>query len=156
MRPVAPALGLAALIALTGCGASSSGGTAAPAPSTAADHTQATADITTAWTTFFHTGTEPAAAEQLLQNGDKMGPAIKVAAQVQKQTKLKEDAKVTKVDFTSPTTATVTYDLLSHGSTLLPGATGQAVLQGGQWKVSQSTFCTLVALGAGGKKIPGC
>jgi hypothetical protein len=75
---------------------------------------------------------------------------------VQKQTKLKEDAKVTKVDFTSPTTATVTYDLLSHGSTLLPGATGQAVLQSGQWKVSQSTFCTLVALGAGGKKIPGC
>jgi hypothetical protein len=156
MRTLRTSLGLAALVALAGCGASSSGGTASPAPSTAIDHTQATADITTAWTTFFHTGTKPAAAEQLLQNGDQMGPAIKVAAQVQKQTKLKEDAKVTTVDFTSPTTATVTYDLLSHGSTLLPGATGQAVLQDGQWKVSQSTFCTLVALGAGGKKIPGC
>jgi hypothetical protein len=156
MRTLRTSLGLAALVALAGCGASSSGGTASPAPSTATDHTQATADITTAWTTFFHTGTKPAAAEQLLQNGDQMGPAIKVAAQVQKQTKLKEDAKVTTVDFTSPTTATVTYDLLSHGSTLLPGATGQAVLQDGQWKVSQSTFCTLVALGAGGKKIPGC
>jgi hypothetical protein len=159
MRPVAPALGLAALIALAGCGASSSGGTAPTTPSTAstaAAQAQAKAAITTAWTTFFHTGTKPAEAKQLLQNGDKMGPAIKVASQVQKSTKLTEDAKVTNIAFTSATTATVTYDLLSHGSTLLPGATGEAVLDNGQWKVSQQTFCTLVALGAGGKKIPGC
>ncbi len=117
---------------------------------------QAAADITSAWMTFFHTGTKPAAAKRLLQNGDRMTQAIKVAAQVQRQTKLKEDARVTKVAITSPTTATVTYDLLSHGTTLLPGATGQAVLQDGRWKVSTETFCTLVELGAGGKKIPGC
>jgi hypothetical protein len=159
MRPVAPALGLAALIALAGCGSSGSGSTAAPAPSTpstAASQTQAIATITTAWTTFFHTGTKPAAAEQLLQNGDKMGVAIKVAAKVEKQSKITEDAKVSKVTFTSPTAATVTYDLLSHGHVLLPGATGQAVLEDGQWKVSTSTFCTLVGLAAAGKKIPGC
>jgi hypothetical protein len=159
MRPLAPALGLAAIVALAGCGASSSGGSAAPAPSTAstaADQARATADITTAWTTFFHTGTKPAVAEQLLQNGSHLGKAIKVAAQVQKKSKISEAAKVSKVTFTSPTAAVVTYDLLSHGSTLLPGATGQAVLEGGQWKVAQSTFCTLVSLGAGNEKVPGC
>lgn len=149
---------MAALIALAGCG-SSSGGAAVTPPSTASSsstQTTATAAITTAWTTFFHTGTKPATAKQLLQNGDHLGKAIQVAAQVQKKSKIVEDAKVTKVVFTSPTTATVTYDLLSHGSTLLPGATGQAVLDGGQWKVSQATFCTLVALGAGSQKVPGC
>jgi hypothetical protein len=159
MRPLIPALGLAALVAVAGCGASSSGGAAALAPSTAstaASQAQAISAITTAWTTFFHTGTKPAAAEQLLQNGAKMGPAIKVAAKVEKQSKITEDAKVSKVTFTSPTAAVVTYDLLSHGHVLLPGATGQAVLESGQWKVSQSTFCTLVGLAASGKKIPGC
>jgi outer membrane protein TolC len=160
MRTVPPALGLAALIALAGCGSGSGGSHAAtnpqPTASSSSDQSAAVADITTAWTTFFHTGTKPAAAEALLQNGDHMAKAIKVASQVQKQSKIVEDAKVTKVDLTSPTTATVTYDLLSHGSTLLPGATGQAVLDGGQWKVSTSTFCTLVELGAGGKKVPGC
>lgn len=160
MRTITPALGLAALLALAGCGSSGSGGTGAqttPVPvSSTPDQTQAIAAITSAWTTFFHTGTKPAIAEQLLQNGNHMAAAIRVAAQVQKQSKIVEDAKVTNVAFTSPTAATVTYNLLSHGSTLLPGATGQAVLQNGQWKVSSSTFCTLVALGAGGKKIPGC
>ena len=160
MRSLAPALGLAALLAVAGCSSSSSGGAAAPAPTAnataPADQAKATTDITTAWTTFFHTGTKPAVAQQLLENGSKLGQAIKVAAQVQKKSKITEDAKVKGVAFTSPTSATVTYDLLSHGHVLLPGATGTAVLQGGQWKVSQSTFCTLVQLGAGGAKIPGC
>jgi hypothetical protein len=157
MRPLVPALGLAAILALAGCGSSnSSDATTVPTVATTSDQARATADITTAWTTFFHTGTKPQAAEQLLQNGSHMGKAIKVAAQVQKKAKIVEDAKVTKVTFTSPAAATVTYNLLSHGQTLLPGATGQAVLEDGQWKVSTSTFCTLVELGAGSEKVPGC
>lgn len=160
MRTLPAAAGLAALLAIAGCSSSSSGGAAAPAPTAnataPADPAQATADITHVWTTFFHTGTKPAVAKQLLQNGAHMGAAIKVAAQVQKKSKITEDAKVKSVAFTSPTDATVTYDLLSHGSTLLPGATGTAVFEDGHWKVSTTTFCTLVSLGAGGKTIPGC
>ena len=160
MRILPPAVALTAVLALAGCGGSSSNGAADTTPTTSAsvpaDQAKATADITTAWQTFFHTGTDPQQAAQLLENGDQLNSAIKVAAKIQKQQKITEDAKVLGVAFTSPTAATVTYNLLSHGTTLLPNATGQAVLQGGQWKVSQSTFCTLVQLGSGGKTIPGC
>lgn len=160
MRTLPAGLALAGLLAVAGCASGSSGGASTPpthpASNAAADQTKAIADITTAWTTFFHSGTKPSVAKQLLQNGSNLGKAIKVASQVQQKSKLKEDAKVSKVVFSSPAAATVTYSLLSHGSTLLPDATGQAVLENGQWKVSQSTFCTLVALGAGNEKVPGC
>jgi hypothetical protein len=160
MKIAFPALGLAVVLALAGCGGSSSGADTRNTPtasaSAPADQAKATADITTAWQTFFHTGTAPQQAAQLLENGDQLDAAIKVAAKIQKKQKITEDAKVLNVAFSSPTVATVTYNLLSHGTTLLPNATGQAVLQDGHWKVSQATFCTLVQLGAGGTKIPGC
>jgi hypothetical protein len=151
MRTASPALALAALLALAACGGSSSGGGATTTPTTPAtapaDQAAATADVTTTWETFFHTGTAPQAAAQLLENGDQLAAAIKAAAKIQRQQKITEDAKVLNVAFTSPTAATVTYNLLSHGKTLLPNATGQAVLQVGLWKVSESTFCKLVLLG---------
>ncbi|HVT21494.1 MAG TPA: hypothetical protein VHE57_08925 [Mycobacteriales bacterium] len=162
MRTVYPVLAVAAILTIAGCGGSS-GGPASTTPehhyagaTAPSDQAAATAAITTTWQTFFHTGTDPKAAAQLLENGSRLGAAIKVAAKIQRKQKITEDAKVLGVDFTSPTAATVTYNLLSHGSVLLPKATGQAVLQDGRWKVSQSTFCTLVQLGAGGTKIPGC
>ncbi|HWC33550.1 MAG TPA: hypothetical protein VG650_01870 [Mycobacteriales bacterium] len=161
MRPAWPAIGLVALLTAAGCGGSSSGGAAAQTTPTAsatapADPAAATAQITTTWQTLFHTGTKPAVALTLLENGDSLRGAIRIATKIQRQQKVTEDAKVSKVTFTSPTTATVNYELLSHGQALLPNATGQAVLQNGVWKVSQSTFCTLVQLGAGGTKVPGC
>ncbi|HVT64961.1 MAG TPA: hypothetical protein VHD81_07395 [Mycobacteriales bacterium] len=160
MKPIATTLSLAAVVALAGCGGGSSGGAATTTPTNPpnapADSAAATSEITTTWQTFFHTGTKPTAAEQLLENGDQLGAAIRVAGMIQHKQKITEAAKVLHVAFTSPTAATVTYNLLSHGTVLLPNATGQAVLQDGHWKVSQSTFCTLVQLGAGGKEIPGC
>jgi hypothetical protein len=59
------------------------------------------------------------------------------------------------VEFTSPTTATVTYALSLQGNVVEPSATGQAVLDGGTWKVSTSTLCGLVAQ-AGSSAVPGC
>ncbi len=166
MRSTLPVVvGITALVAIAGCSSSSSGGaqvkTSSP-PTTSnsaagpADPAAATTQITTAWTTFFHSGTKPRVAAQLLENGSKLGAAIRVAGRLQHKQQITEDAKVLNVAFTGPTMATVTYNLLSHGSVLLPNATGQAVLQGGRWKVSQATFCTLVQLGAGGKTVPGC
>ncbi|HVS67452.1 MAG TPA: hypothetical protein VHE56_02785 [Mycobacteriales bacterium] len=160
MRATSSAIGLAALLALAGCGGSSSGGGPSTSPTAAAtapaDQAAATAAIKTTWTTFFHSGADPTAAAALLENGDQLAGAIRVATKLQHQQKIKEDAEVVSVVFTSPTAATVTYNLLSHGQSLLPNATGTAVLVGGQWKVSQQTFCTLVLLGAGSKKVPGC
>ena len=117
MRPFRPALAAVTAVTvlavgLAGCGSGSSGGGGGTSPtsnsSAPADPTKATADITTTWTTFFHTGTDPQAAALLLQNGAQLGRAIKVAAKIQKQTKVKEDARVNKVVFSSPTAATVT------------------------------------------------
>jgi len=159
MRSIPLALSVVTVFAVAGCGGIS-GGEAQTTPTTPAtapaDPTAATTEITTAWTTFFHSGTDPQAAARLLENGSELGAAIKVAAKIQKKQKITEDAKVLHVTFTSPAAATVTYNLLSHGSVLLPNASGQAVLQDGHWKVSQSTFCTLVQLGAAGKAVPGC
>ena len=68
----------------------------------------------------------------------------------------KTRAAVTTVAFTSATEAAVTYDLSVAGTVMLPGAQGKAVLEGGTWKVSKQTFCTLVNLSAGGTPVPGC
>ena len=65
-------------------------------------------------------------------------------------------AVVKDVTFTSPTEATVTYDLMINGQAVLAGSTGKAVKVDGTWKVSQLTFCTLTALAASGKTVPGC
>ena len=48
-------------------------------------------------------------------------------------------------------TAAVTYDLVStqDNSTLLPNGQGKAVKVKGTWKVSQQSFCALIALGGG-------
>ncbi|WP_370109670.1 hypothetical protein [Streptacidiphilus sp. MAP12-33] len=68
----------------------------------------------------------------------------------------KASVTVTAVQFTSPTTAQVTYNLCQSGTPALPNAKGQAVLENGTWKVSDTTLCALVALSNGGKAVPGC
>jgi hypothetical protein len=134
--------------------ASSPGGTAAGgAP---ADPAAATAAIKADWSAFFAAGTPRARALSLLQDGAALGPALAAAAALQAKTKISESATVTAVTFTSPTTAAVSWQLKSGTSVLLPDASGQAVFTGGTWKVSKNTFCALVALGAGGKAVPGC
>ncbi|MGN6472858.1 MAG: hypothetical protein ACTHK4_04290, partial [Mycobacteriales bacterium] len=166
MRSTFPvAVGITALLAVAGCSSSGSSAqvnstspptTPASTASGPADPAAAAAAVKANWTAFFGAGNHPAAAVKLLQNGSQLNTAIKIAAKAAKKQKVSESANVTNVAFTSATTATVTYNLLSHGQVLLPGATGTAVLVNGQWLVSQSTFCTLVGLAAGGKTIPGC
>jgi hypothetical protein len=60
-------------------------------------------------------------------------------------------AKVTDVTLQG-SQATVTYNILSvqtNDTLLAPGSKGTAVKEGGTWKVSQVTFCGLVAAGGG-------
>ena len=44
----------------------------------------------------------------------------------------------------------------SRTQVLLPAASGQAVLVDGTWRVSKSTFCTLVTLGNNNEPVEGC
>ena len=166
LRLVAPALVLTAFAAA--CSGGSSGGNAdvntAPsstppstAPATApANEAAAKAEIKANWTKFYAYKTKPAVAATLLEDGDQMGGALAFARQEQAQTHIKQAVKVKLISFTDPTHATVTYALLNGTTPLLPNATGVAVLVDGKWKVSKTSFCTLVQLGANGKPVPGC
>ena len=51
---------------------------------------------------------------------------------------------------TSPSKATVTYDILLSGTPVLTNQKGAAVHQDGIWKVSVTSFCGLLTLEARG------
>lgn len=158
------ALGLAVLAGgatLSSCGGSSSPATsatsqAAPATSagsptfgTAAD----TQEVTQNWEAFFNKATPLAQKAQYLQNGSQMSATIQQFASNPLVGQV--SARVDSVKFTSPTQATVTYDIIGPtGAPLLPNTTGQATKVNGTWVVSDSSLCSLLSLTGG--KIPGC
>ena len=138
-------------------GGSSGSGTSAPATSKApSPSASATAggsadskQIAANWTTFFDAKTPVSKRVSLLQDGQQFASVIK--SQAGGGLAASATAKVTKVVVTSPTQATVTYNILVAGQTALSGKTGTAVKQGGTWKVGVSSFCGLLALENGGK-----
>lgn len=149
-----------ALSALTGCGdessesdsAAGSSSTSAPssAPATApADPAAAEAEVGENYRVFFEDG-DPT----LLEDGEELTEAIAALGALAPPPRTKS-ANVTVVEFTGPDTANVTYDLIVDGEPALPGATGEAVLVDGVWKVSKNTFCTLSTL-ASGSPAEGC
>jgi type II secretory pathway component HofQ len=165
------ALVLAPLVAgltLAGCGGSSSPnspGTPTAATDTTppaaaatapADTTTATAEVKANWTKFFNYRTPRVQQLALLESGDQLGPAVKFAAKLQAKQSLKQNVKVAKVAFTTPTQASVSYALYNGTTALLNAASGVAVLVDGTWKVSETTFCTLVQLGNASKPVPSC
>src|SRR4051812_31505222 len=166
LRLLAPVLALAAFVA--GCGGSSnkSSATNNPPPSSTpptistatapADEAAAKAQIKANWTKFYAYRTKPAVAASLLEDGAKMDGALAFARQEQAQTHIKQNVKVKVVTFTDAFHANVTYALLNGKTVLLPNASGVAVYIDGTWKVSKTSFCTLVLLGANGKAVPGC
>jgi hypothetical protein len=103
------------------------------------------------WEKFFDPSVSTAQKAALLQNAST--PKIKaiIAAQADNPQARAIKAKVTTVTPKGGDKADVKYDLVSTqtGVPVLPGASGQAVKQGGTWKVSQQTFCTLIKLGGG-------
>ena len=124
------------------------------APTTARfDEAAARAQVIGNWEKFFKPGTSVDERVTLLQNGAALRPAIEQSATNPLQQQA--SAKVTQVTFTSPTEATVTYDVYLNGAVALPNSQGMAVLDGGTWKVAQQSFCSLISLGVSGP-IPGC
>ena len=65
-------------------------------------------------------------------------------------------ATVTNVTVNSPTSATVTYNLMSGSSTLLSNQTGTAVYEDGTWKVGDASLCGLLKLVPGGSVPAAC
>jgi len=143
----APALGLALVAALAACGSSSTSSVSTP-PSTHPP-ASATAMITANWGAFFSGKTSAAAKITLLQNGQSYATIIK--AQAGSSMASSASAKVTKVTVTSPTQATVTYNVLLGTTPALTNQSGVAVYQNGTWKVGDASFCGLLALENGGK-----
>lgn len=152
-----------ALAALTGCGddaetndstggsstATTTSATPTPEPTAPADTAAAEAEIGQNWTAFFENG-DPA----LLEDGEELTEAIAGLSALAPPPRTKS-ATVTAVEFNGPDDASITYDLIVDGAPALPGATGEAVLIDGVWKVSKNSFCTLTTL-ASGVAAPGC
>ncbi|MGY0022946.1 hypothetical protein [Streptomyces sp. cg35] len=165
------ALALAAVLALgtavTACGDDSGGNESdpptpssqgpsskEPAPTGPADEAAAKKEITANWKKFFDPDVPVKEKQDVLENGAAMRPVLesfngdKRGGQV--------EANVDTVTFTSPTAADVTYSLALKGATVLPGAKGTSVEQGGTWKVSVKTLCALVQLSGNASPGPGC
>lgn len=165
------AVGFALALALTACSDDSGGGSesppptpsverttpsASPSPSGPADEAAARREIKTNWEKFFDPKTSAKDKQAVLENGGEMGPVLQAFSGDQRGGQVK--AQVTKVVFTKPDQATVTYTLLLNGATALPDASGTSVEQGGHWKVSVNTLCALVQLSgnATASALPGC
>ena len=156
-----PALGLTLVAALAACSSSSSSSTSVPAattsaaaPSSAASSAASSssgtssgsaatiAEITTNWNTFFNSSTPNSKRVELLQNGSEFSASISAFASSPLAAAV--TSKVDSVTVTSPTAATVKYDLSAMGTTVATGATGSSVLQDGTWKVGDDVFCGLL------------
>lgn len=160
---IAPALGLALAATITACSSSSSTSSnppaTTPAATSAGNSATATASsgggssstvaaITTNWEAFFNASTPTAKRISLLQNGQKFAAAIAAMSGGLAAT---ASAKVNSVTVTSPTQATVKYDILISGTTALPNQTGVAVLTNGTWQVGDASFCSLLGMANNGK-----
>ena len=146
-------LGSAALIVLalttTACGSSSPSSSGTKSPSAAAGG-NSVAQITTNWETFFNGKTPVSQRVSLLQDGPQFQSTISAQASGGLYAGL--SAKVLKVTVTSPTQATVKYNLyLGGGSPLFSNRAGTAVLESGTWKVGVTSFCGLLVLANSGK-----
>ncbi len=125
--------------------------TAAPATSAPAN---AAAEITANWEKFFDSSTSVAEKAKLLENGGTFSSAIQSLVNLPLASGL--GAKVTAVVVNSATSATVSYNIVAGGSTLLANQTGKAVYQDGIWKVGDATLCNLFKLIPGGSVPSAC
>lgn len=160
----APALGLALAVAITACSSSgsSSSSSATSAPATSASSAASSpagigsgtteATIKANWEAFFSSSTPNSKRVQLLQNGQAFASAVSAFSASPLASAV--SATVTSVTVTSPTQATVKYNLTAAGQSVASGATGVAVLENGVWKVGDASFCGLLKQGAAFLNIP--
>ena len=154
LRQAPAALAAAGGLILTGCGGGGSSqhppATPTASASTAAEPTSgpaAVAAITANWKTVFNGKAPVPRRLALVQDGPQ------VAAFVEAQAKTSfgaaaagSTATVSSVTITSPSQATVHYEVLLLGTPLLKNQMGTAVYLNGIWKVAIASFCGLAYL----------
>lgn len=113
----------------------------------------ADAQVRTVWTEFFSGSTPAAQKVQLLQNGDRFAQLI--SAQSSSGLASQTSVTVDSVKVDGPV-ALVNYTLLVGGKPVLPNLTGTAVQVNGQWKVSETALCSLLALQSNGRAPSPC
>ncbi|HYB47409.1 MAG TPA: hypothetical protein VED20_08650 [Streptosporangiaceae bacterium] len=153
LRRASAALAATGCLILAACGGSG-GSAASPKPTvsatTAAEPSSgpaAVAAITANWETVFNGKAPIPSRLALVQDGPQ------VAAFVQAQAKTSfgaaatgSTATVSSVTITSPSQATVHYEVLLLGTPLLKNQVGTAVYLDGIWKVAIASFCGLAYL----------
>lgn len=132
---------------------SSSNSTPSSSASSSFDRTAAQAEIKKNWEAFFSKDTPLTKKIDYIEHGDQLKSTVQ---QFGSDPRLKQaSARVTDVFASSPTAATVKYQVLLNGKVQLPNAVGDAVFENGVWKVSDKTLCGLLGL-LGGPSIPAC
>ncbi len=144
------ASGAVLAVGISACGAGSQGSAATPSaaanatPSAAADATPnpvASQEITGAFTRFFDGNTPVDTRISLLQNGQRYAQILQAESRI-------PNAKATSAEVSNVRVngqqATVTYTVLVNGNPVLQNQTGTAVLEDGQWKVGDQSFCQLL------------
>jgi hypothetical protein len=156
LRQSPAALAAAGCLLLAACGGgsvshSSSTTPATPKPATTAAEPAsgpaAVAAIRANWETVFNGKASLPSRLALLEDGSQ------VAAFVQAQAKTSfgeaaagSSATISAVTITSPSQATVHYEVLLLGTPLLKNQVGTAVYLNGVWKVAIASFCALTYL----------
>jgi hypothetical protein len=152
VRHASAALAATGCLILAACGGGGSPASSKPTASatTAAEPVSgpaAVAAITANWKTVFNGKASIPSRLALVQDGPQ------VAAFVQAQAKTSfgaaasgSTATISSVTITSPTQATVHYQVLLLGTPLLKNQVGAAVYLNGIWKVAIASFCGLAYL----------
>ena len=150
-----------AVPAATGClilaacgGSSSSSAKPASPPATASASTAeptsgpaAVAAITANWKTVFNGKAPIPRRLALVQDGSQVAAFVQAQAKTSfGQAATGSTATVSSVAITSPSQATVHYQVLLLGTPLLKNQVGTAIYQGGIWKVAIASFCGLAYL----------
>ncbi len=152
-RRMSAALAATGCLILAACGGTAASQQPSPKPASTGTATEpasgaaAVAAIVANWKTVFNGKASLPLRLDLLQDGSQ------VAAFVQAQAKTAfgaaaagSTAKVSSVKITSPSHATVDYEVLLLGTPLLKNKVGTAVFVDGVWKVGIASFCALTYL----------
>lgn len=166
MRSSGAAFGLCAVLAVAAAGCGSSGGTGGQTTVTGPSGTHETATgtatpgggtagasglkssdeqaITTAFEKFFDGQSDAQTKLGQIQDPDRFADTIHAQAglDIAKSTTV----QVGDMDKVAPGRAAVTYTILMDDKPVLPDQHGYAVRESGEWKVSASSFCTLLTL----------
>ena len=154
LRQAPAVLAAAGCLILAGCGGGGSSqhppATPAASASTAAEPTSgpaAVAAITANWKTVFNGKASIPSRLALVQDGPELAAFVEAQAKTSfGAAAAGSTATVSSVMITSPSQATVHYEVLLLGTPLLKNQVGTAVYLDGVWKVAIASFCGLAYL----------